>query len=60
MCVTKPFRVAELEGEGALLNDGRRVKSAVKVRKGDFVLVGMGVIVERISRKEYERLSTLF
>jgi len=58
--VTKPFRVAELEGEEATLNDGRRVKSAVKVRKGDFVLVGMGVIVERISRKEYEKLSTLF
>jgi hydrogenase maturation factor len=59
MCLTKPFRVAELSGEEAILDDGRRVKTAVKVKKGDFVLVGMGVIVEKISRKEYEKLSSL-
>jgi hydrogenase maturation factor len=59
MCVTKPFRVAELSGEEAVLDNGRRVKTAVKVKKGDFVLVGMGVIVEKISRKEYEKLSSL-
>jgi len=59
MCVTKPFRVAELSGEEVVLDNGRRVKTAVKVKKGDFVLVGMGVIVEKISRKEYEKLSSL-
>jgi hydrogenase maturation factor len=57
--MTKPLRVVEISGDEAVLDDGRSVKSAVKVRKGDFVLVGMGVIVERISRKEYEKLSSL-
>lgn len=60
MCITKPSRVSELLGAEALLEDGRRVKTAVKVKKGDFVLVGMGVIVEKINRKEYEKLSLLF
>jgi len=59
MCVTKPFKVAELAGEEAVLDDGRKVKTAVKVKKGDFVLVGMGVIVEKISRKEYDKLNSL-
>jgi len=59
MCVTKPCRVAELSGEEAVLDDGRRVKTAVKVGKGDFVLVGMGVVVEKIGRKEYEKLKSL-
>jgi len=59
MCVTKPFKVTEIKGEEAVLDDGRRVKAAVKVKKGDFVLVGMGVIVERISRKEYDKLNSL-
>jgi hydrogenase maturation factor len=59
MCITKPCRVAELSGKEAVLEDGRKVKTAVKVKKGDFVLVGMGVVVEKISRKEYEKLSSL-
>jgi hydrogenase maturation factor len=59
MCVTKPFRVAELSGEEAVLDDGRKVRTAVRVKKGDFVLVGMSVIIEKISRKEYEKLSSL-
>jgi hydrogenase maturation factor len=59
MCITKPYRVTEVSRSKAVLNDGRSVKTAVKVKKGDFVLVGMGVIVERISRKEYEELHSL-
>jgi hydrogenase maturation factor len=60
MCITKPSRVAELSGEEAVLEDGRKVKTAVKIKKGDFVLVGMGVVVEKISRKEYEKLRSVF
>lgn len=59
MCIAKPSRVSELAGDEAVLEDGRKVKTAVKVKKGDFVLVGMGVIVEKTSRKEYEKLSSL-
>jgi|GEM_PF-4142174 len=56
MCITKPSRVADVKGREAVLEDGRRVKTAVAVRKGDYVLVGMGVVIERISKKEYEQL----
>jgi len=56
MCITKPSRVVDVKGREAVLEDGRRVKTAVAVRKGDYVLVGMGVVIERISKKEYEQL----
>lgn len=58
MCIAKPSRVAELAGEEVILEDGRKVRTVVRVRKGDFVLVGMGMVVERITRKEYELLSS--
>ncbi|MEM3555259.1 MAG: HypC/HybG/HupF family hydrogenase formation chaperone [Candidatus Micrarchaeia archaeon] len=56
MCITKPSRVAEVSGKEATLEDGRRVKTAIDVRKGDYVLVGMGVVIEKINKKEYKKL----
>ena len=34
-------------------------KSAMRVEKGDFVVIGMGVVLEKISREQFEKLCSL-
>jgi hydrogenase assembly chaperone HypC/HupF len=60
MCVTAPARVIAVDPDGAtVLLGGRERRASTLVRPdtavGDWVLVGAGTILERLSDEEAER-----
>lgn len=57
MCLAVPGRVEEVRGRKAVVAYGSEKRHAIltdelKVAKGDFVLVQMGCVVQKLSRKE--------
>ncbi len=57
MCLAVPGRVEEVRGRKAVVAYGGERRHAivtddVKVAKGDFVLVQMGCVVQRLNKKE--------
>ncbi|OGV97092.1 hypothetical protein A2W24_00085 [Microgenomates group bacterium RBG_16_45_19] len=52
MCLTVPRRVEKVEGEKALLQDGRWVKSLVgKLKPGEMVLAQANLVIEKVPVK---------
>ena len=57
MCLTVPRKVTKVEGEKALLQDGRWVKSlAGKLKPGDMVLTQADLAIEKISHKQAAKM----
>jgi hydrogenase maturation factor len=54
MCLTVPRRVEKVEGENALLQDGRWVKTVLveQLATGDMVLVQADMVIEKISKAQ--------
>ena len=61
MCLTVPRRVEEVEGDKALLQDGRWVKTTMvgKVKKGEMLLVQANLAVEKITKKQAEGMKQI-
>ncbi|MBN3037691.1 MAG: HypC/HybG/HupF family hydrogenase formation chaperone [Candidatus Diapherotrites archaeon] len=64
MCLSVPGKVVGVEGKTVVVDVNgvpRRLESMVDVGAGDFVVVGMGFVMKRISEQDFDALSsTLF
>ncbi|MBN3037740.1 MAG: HypC/HybG/HupF family hydrogenase formation chaperone [Candidatus Diapherotrites archaeon] len=61
MCLTVPARVLSVDGESVRVEVRgveRQAKCFVSVSEGDFVEVGMGVVLGRISRERFDELAS--
>jgi len=58
MCLTVPRRVKTVEGNKALMQDGRWVliKMVGKVKPGDMLLVQANLAVEKVSKKRVQEM----
>lgn len=54
MCLTVPRKVTQVEGDRALLQDGRWVKTSLigTVKPGDMVLAQADLAIEKIDKKQ--------
>lgn len=54
MCLTVPRKVEKVEGDKALMQDGRWVKTTMvgRVKKGEMLLVQADMAVEKITKKQ--------
>jgi len=58
MCLTIPARVLTAKGKSAVVESGGKKKEVktdfVSVKKGDYVLLQAGFVVQKLSRKKAE------
>lgn len=59
MCLAIPGKIEKIDGMKAVINYGKQKRVAtvtkdIPVKVGDFVLVQMGCVVQKLSRKEAE------
>jgi hydrogenase assembly chaperone HypC/HupF len=54
MCLTVPRKVTKVQGDRALLQDGRWVKTVMvgKVKPGEMVLVQADLAIEKITQEQ--------
>lgn len=58
MCLTIPAKVISAKGKGAVVESGGKKKEVktdfVRVKKGDYVLLQAGFVVQKLGKKEAE------
>jgi hydrogenase maturation factor len=60
MCLTVPRKVTKVEGDKALLQDGRWVKSLVgPLKSGEMVLAQADLAIEKVSKKQSQKMKEL-
>ena len=62
MCISVPARVLEVMEDGVLVDingNKRTATSPIQVKKGDYVVLGMGVVLEKASEEEFKHLSSV-
>lgn len=63
MCLTIPKKVISADGENIIVESfggkKQKVKSIIKIKKGDNVLTQNNIIIQKISKKQAEEINKL-
>jgi len=59
MCLTLPYKIEEMKGTKAKLNNGRIVNTDLikKIKVGDWILVNANLALKKITAKEAEEIN---